>query len=120
MDMNEYKHRLFNKLLEETQEVIDAVTQDDVREEIADVLEVIMAIADAHQIQWNDIIYTANQKRLDKGGFDEQIYVNYVDVDNASSQDTYYQKYPHKYNCSDVIFTEQQSQPLAPETQQHL
>lgn len=104
------------KLLEETQEVTDAAAQDDVREEIADVLEVIMAIADAHQIQWNDIIDTANQKRLDKGGFDERIYVNYVDVDNASSQATYYQQCPDKYNCSDAI----SSQPLVPETQQHL
>lgn len=71
MDMDEYKHRLHNKLLEEAQEVIDAVTQDYIREEIADVLEVVMAIADAYQIQWNDIIDTANQKRLDKGGFEE-------------------------------------------------
>lgn len=60
---------LFSKIFEEAFEVFDCNNEDDLREEIADLLEVCMSIAAHNNIDWNIIENTANRKNAKLGGF---------------------------------------------------
>ena len=43
------------------------------QEELADMLEVMMAIAQAHGYDWNNILEIQNKKRNERGGFNDRI-----------------------------------------------
>lgn len=44
-------------------------------EEIADILEVLMAIAKARGYSWNDVLKTQLMKRTERGGFDHRVFL---------------------------------------------
>lgn len=68
-DQSEYRELLNLKLLEEVQEFLDSQSS----EEIADILEVLMAIAANHNLRWEDIEQLAEQKRQERGAFEKRI-----------------------------------------------
>ena len=43
------------------------------------VLEVLQALAVAHDMGWEDIVSEAGRKRAERGGFDHRIFLEYVD-----------------------------------------
>jgi hypothetical protein len=45
----------------------------------ADVLEVLRALAKAHDMKWEDIERQATRKRAERGGFDRRIFLEHVD-----------------------------------------
>jgi predicted house-cleaning noncanonical NTP pyrophosphatase (MazG superfamily) len=57
------------KLVEESQELFEANNLDEVKEEIADVLEVLFAITKRVGLGWSDIEFYAAHKREEYGGF---------------------------------------------------
>jgi predicted house-cleaning noncanonical NTP pyrophosphatase (MazG superfamily)/chloramphenicol 3-O-phosphotransferase len=73
MEQDEYLQRLKDKLLEESKEVIASGSEKEMREELADVLEVMLSLAKAYGMEFADIQQAAEQKRADKGGFDNKI-----------------------------------------------
>jgi predicted house-cleaning noncanonical NTP pyrophosphatase (MazG superfamily) len=73
MEQDEYLQRLKDKLLEEAKEVIASGSEKEMREELADVLEVMLSLAKAYGMEFADIQQAAEQKRADKGGFDNKI-----------------------------------------------
>ena len=72
---DEYRTELYKKLLEESHEVINSQRPEDTLEELADVFEVLKAIAELQGKNIDDIIEIANQKRLKRGGFSKRIYL---------------------------------------------
>lgn len=83
---SEYLHLLREKLIEEFDEYRDAKTGDEQIEELADILEVIYAMNDfynRHQLQrrYNDILNKLFEKHSEKGGFDNRIFLEYVEED---------------------------------------
>lgn len=70
----EYREALLAKLLEETTELRDAPASG-IAEEIADVLEVLRALAHANGHEWQDIEKIADAKRAERGGFSGRIYL---------------------------------------------
>lgn len=72
---DEYKNELYKKLLEESHEVINSQGGEDTLEELADVLEVLKAIAELNNKKIDDVIEKANQKRLNRGGFEKRIFL---------------------------------------------
>lgn len=70
---SEYRKELYRKLEEETSEVIGAQEKNNTLEELADVLEVLRAIAELEKSNLDDIIELANQKKLKRGGFEKRI-----------------------------------------------
>ena len=69
---NEIKKRfLISKLLEEALEVRGADNFAAMRIELADLLEVVRALAAAENISFSDVIAAADEKRAKAGGFDE-------------------------------------------------
>lgn len=81
LDSDEYKKELENKLYEEYQEVLNS-SEDDRIEELADMLEIIKALANLENKTLNDVILVAEQKNKKRGAFDEKIYLEKVVIDN--------------------------------------
>ena len=77
LDEVEYKDELEKKLYEEYKEVIEA-TGDDRVEELADMLEVIRALAKLENKDLNDIIEIALIKNEKRGAFETKIFLEKV------------------------------------------
>lgn len=73
----EYKKELEKKLYEEYKEVIEATGSDRI-EELADMLEVIIALAELENKNLDDVILTAEQKREKRGAFKKRILLKEV------------------------------------------
>ena len=71
----EYKVELYKKLLEEANEVISSKNSDETIEELADVLEILRSIAELNGKKLDDVLKTANQKKLKRGGFEKRIFL---------------------------------------------
>lgn len=77
LDDVEYKLELEKKLLEECKEVIASNGEDRI-EELADLLEVIRALATLEGKTLDDVIETADKKALKRGSFKNKIYLEGV------------------------------------------
>ncbi|GGO16772.1 phosphoribosyl-ATP pyrophosphohydrolase [Microbispora rosea subsp. aerata] len=74
LDEAAYREALLAKLFEEAAELRNAPI-DEVPEEIADVLEVLRALAQVHGCEWRDIERLADAKRAERGGFRDRLYL---------------------------------------------
>ena len=74
---DEYKNEVEKKLYEEYQEVIEANGEDRI-EELADMLEVMKALAKLENKTLEDIINTSEQKNKKRGAFNEKIFLEKV------------------------------------------
>ncbi|MFC7643839.1 hypothetical protein ACFQX6_26015 [Streptosporangium lutulentum] len=81
----DYRRALLEKLFEESTELSEA-SATEVAEEIADVLEVLRAIADVHGHEWRDIEKIAEVKRAERGAFLERIHLDKGSREGASSR----------------------------------
>ncbi len=82
MEPEETLERLKDKLLEESQEVFEAYTKEDkseLKEEIADVIEVIDAILFHNKINLEEVLQIRDAKRLKRGGFEKGIFLESID-----------------------------------------
>lgn len=75
LDNTEYIKCLFEKLKEECEEVISAPSHESLKEELADLLEVMIAISKINNINFSDIEQTRIKKREKRGGFDSKIFL---------------------------------------------
>ena len=71
----EYIKELRTKILEELNEYLEATNCEDALEELADVLEVIYALAAYHQSSIEDLEQIREKKAQQRGGFQEKIYL---------------------------------------------
>lgn len=77
LDNSEYKKELEKKLYEEYQEVLAASGKDRI-EELADMLEVITALATLESKNLDDIIEVAKEKNNKRGGFNKKVFLKKV------------------------------------------
>jgi len=75
----QFSKALKNKLLEETIELKDAKTKDELLNELADVLEVFEAILKDDKISIKDVVKKQKKKRVERGGFDKKLFLKYID-----------------------------------------
>ena len=78
LDQAGYQAALRTKLLEEAREA-QAASNGQLTSELADVLEVLKALAAAHDMSWEDVVSEASRKRAERGGFEKRIFLEYVD-----------------------------------------
>lgn len=71
----DFKRELYKKLKEEVREVIKAENEAETLEELADVFEVVSAIAELNNRSMSDVVMIADAKRKMRGGFDNRIYL---------------------------------------------
>ncbi len=82
MEKEEILDQLKDKLLEESQEVFEAYGEEDkthLKEEIADVIEVIDAILYHNNIKLDDVLALRNAKKERKGGFETGLFLESID-----------------------------------------
>lgn len=77
LDDIEYKKELERKLYEEYNEVIESSGEDRL-EELADMLEVIKALASLENKDLNDIINISDRKNKKRGAFNNKIFLEKV------------------------------------------
>lgn len=73
----EYREELEKKLYEEYMEVIDAKGDERI-EELADMLEVMVSLAELENMSLGDIVDIAQKKAEERGAFEERIYLEKV------------------------------------------
>ena len=74
----EYLKCLKNKLLEECHEVMDAEGED-IKKEMADVLEVLEALENTLHIDHKEVLSIKEKKARSNGAFKNKIYLEYVE-----------------------------------------
>lgn len=77
LDDEEYFIELIKKDKEELEEVVNA-TKEEVKEELADKLEVLIAMAKYYDYTLDEIIEESNKKRNKRGGFEERLFLEKV------------------------------------------
>ncbi len=77
LEMNEYKCELEKKLHEECVEVVEASGVDRV-EELADVIEIVRALAKLENSTLEEVISVAHEKSEKRGAFEERIFLEKV------------------------------------------
>ena len=80
LDSEEYTEELKVKLNEEVEEYTKADNDQEALEELADMLEVIRALAEAHGSTWAELENIRADKVEARGGFQERVYL--IDVDD--------------------------------------
>ena len=78
LDDNKYKEELEKKLYEEYKEVIESSGTDRI-EELADMLEVIKALAKLENKTIDDVIEVAKKKVEKRGAFDNKVFLERVE-----------------------------------------
>lgn len=80
LDEKEYKRELIIKLKEESEEYFAAQSPEESLEELADMLEVIRALATVHGASWEQLEALREKKVEARGGFQDRVYL--IDVDD--------------------------------------
>ena len=75
LDENEYIKELKKKSFEELQEYISAENDDHAIEELADLLEIILALAKYHGASFEKVEEIRRKKAEKRGGFNEKIFL---------------------------------------------
>ena len=78
LDDDCYRDALLAKLLEEAKEASEA-SAEDLPAELADVLEVLQALATTLGMTWGQVFMLAAEKRTQCGGFHDRIFLEYVE-----------------------------------------
>ena len=79
LDDESFEKYLREKILEEAKEVYDCDNTDKLIEEIADVLEVLDALIEFHNLDMNVILKVKNQKNLTNGKFQKRILLKEIE-----------------------------------------
>ena len=79
LDDAEYKVELETKLNEEYMEVLGTTTSNERIEELADMIEIISALAVVEGKTLDDVVECAKQKRSKRGGFEKKIFLEKVE-----------------------------------------
>lgn len=79
LDDKQFAIRLKEKLMEEVKELIEAKTEKEILNELVDVFEVLESIALNNHITIADIKKQKEKKKIQRGGFDKKLFLEYVD-----------------------------------------
>lgn len=73
----EYERALQDKLFEEYKEVLEAIGNDRI-EELADMLEIMLSLANLQNKNLSDIIDVMEKKRIKRGAFTKKLFLEKV------------------------------------------
>ncbi len=79
LEMDEYRKALMEKAVEEANELCAAETKEGITEKVADMLEVLEAITNAHEILKDEVGVIKDEKFAKRGGFSGQVMLEYTE-----------------------------------------
>jgi len=97
LPLPDFQAALAAKLMEEAREAAAAESRADLVEELADLAEVVMALAAAHGIEPEEIEAKRLAKRAERGGFDGRVWNDAVAAPEGSPALDYYLARPQAY-----------------------
>ncbi len=97
----EFIAALKDKLLEEAQEAHEAASPAELVDELADVMEVIQALASASGVNLDDVEARRQAKRAERGGFEARVFNAAVEASDGSPAAEYYLARPTQYPRED-------------------
>lgn len=80
LEQEEYISELKKKFKEEVNEIVEANTEEEIMEEMADLLELIHAMLDAQNKTIEELEEIRLKKKEKRGGFDKRIFL--IDVED--------------------------------------
>ena len=101
LDEGEFIQALKEKLVEEAAEARDAAAPAELLAELADVMEVIYALAAATGLPMEEIEAQRQAKRAARGGFDQRIFNAAVEAADGLAAAEYYLARPGRYPRED-------------------
>ncbi len=96
-DNEEYLDALTQKMVEELEEIFECETKEEVIEELADFEEVMAAFKKLINVEQAEIDAARKEKHAKKGGFENRVYMEYVDIPEGTKSHEYVMKDPEKY-----------------------
>lgn len=97
LNTQEYHAELKRKLEEEAAEVVAATTRDEILDELADVLEVISALAIEQGSSLEKIEEIRETRYAERGGFEKRLYGESIEMAADHPDVKNFQGQPHKY-----------------------
>ncbi len=80
LNKEEFIEKLFDKLIEEANEIIEAQEdKKELKEEIADIYEVIDNIVELYELDKKEILSIQDKKRKERGSFKKKIFLKEVE-----------------------------------------
>jgi len=93
----EYNEELGLKMLEEANEAFAAQSHDELKDEIADMLEAIDCLLALHNIEKDEIIALQDKKRIESGSYTDRRLVDYVQYPVGSKEEKHCLENSEKY-----------------------
>lgn len=97
----EFVTALKDKLLEEAQEAYEAASAAELVDELADVMEVIHALASASGVSLDEVEVRRQAKRAERGGFEARVFNAAVEARDGLPAAEYYLARPTQYPRED-------------------
>ncbi len=94
---DEYIQALHDKLYEEVEELCDVESKEELIEEMADIFQVLETICTMADVSVESIIKTQEEKLEKKGGFQDGLFIDYIEHAEDHPYTEYYAKQPDKY-----------------------
>jgi len=79
LDDREYLEKVKEKIIEETNELVESKSRVDIINEIADVYEIIEALMDIKKITPSEVSKVKENKKVSRGAFDKKLLLIEVD-----------------------------------------
>jgi predicted house-cleaning noncanonical NTP pyrophosphatase (MazG superfamily) len=97
LEDSEFDTRLRDKLVEEALEARSAATLGELIDELADLREVMLALAEVNGVTEQDVEARRLAKRAERGGFDQRVYNAAVEGEDGLAAVAYYLARPLQY-----------------------
>lgn len=94
---NEWRSELQRKLIEEVAEVHEAKNVEEVTDELADILIVINGLCKAYDISIGDLECIKQKKREKRGGFEQGLYIERLEMEASNPRVKHFRASPDKY-----------------------
>jgi len=79
LNEEQFRFELKKKVTEEAQELLEAVSIEEIENELADLEELIQTIAENYGISWEKLEQVRMKKYAERGGFIEKLFLEYVE-----------------------------------------
>jgi predicted house-cleaning noncanonical NTP pyrophosphatase (MazG superfamily) len=83
----EYSNALAMKLVEESEEIFETDSLDEIKDELADILEAIDCLLAHHKVSFDEILKIKADKKKESGSYTNKILIEYAEYPAGSKEE---------------------------------